>query len=79
MQIVVEDTGIGINQDDFVKLFNPFCRLSRANHEPTEGSGLGLALTKHLVELHGGEIYVESEFGKGSRFIVLLPIQGGQA
>ena len=80
VEIIVEDTGIGIAEEDREKLFLPFSQLSQSgNDAPTEGTGLGLALTKKLVELHGGEISVESEFGKGSRFIVLIPIQGEQA
>jgi len=78
VEIVVEDTGIGIAEEDREKLFLPFSQLAQTiNNAPIEGTGLGLALTKHLVELHGGEISVESEFGKGSRFIVLIPIRGG--
>jgi len=74
-RIVVEDTGIGIAAQDILKLFKPFSQISQGYTNPGEGTGLGLALTKRLVELHGGEIHVESEFGKGSRFIVLIPIQ----
>jgi len=79
LQIVVEDTGIGISNENLAQLFKPFGQLFRTHTELTEGTGLGLALAKHLVELHGGEIHVESEFGKGSRFIVLIPMQGEQA
>jgi len=79
LQIVVEDTGIGISNDNLAQLFKPFGQLFRTHTELTEGTGLGLALAKHLVELHNGEIHVESEFGKGSRFIVLIPMQKEQA
>jgi PAS domain S-box-containing protein len=75
IQIVVEDTGIGITSENLALLFNPFCQLSRNHTEPAEGAGLGLALTKRLVELHGGEIRVESELDKWSRFSVWIPIQ----
>lgn len=78
IRIVVEDTGIGISSDDLPKLFKSFVQLSRVHSKPAEGTGLGLALTKYLVELHGGEIWVESELGKGSRFIVLIPVQREQ-
>jgi PAS domain S-box-containing protein len=75
VQIVVEDSGIGIAAEDQAKLFLPFSQLSQSYYDKqTDGTGLGLALTKHLVELHGGEIVLKSEFGKGSRFIVLLPL-----
>ena len=75
IRIVVEDTGIGISSDDLAKLFKPFGQLSRASNELIEGTGLGLVLTKYLVKLHGGKINVESELGKGSRFIVTIPTQ----
>jgi signal transduction histidine kinase len=72
-RVVVEDNGVGIAAEDISKLFQPFSQLSNIDPELSEGTGLGLALTKRLVELHGGEIHVESELGKGSRFIVLIP------
>lgn len=77
IQIVVEDTGIGIAEEDMAKLFLPFSQLTPQTdyQKNADGTGLGLALTKHLVELHGGEIYVESELGKGSRFVVSIPVQ----
>lgn len=56
-------------------MFDPFTQMSRNCTEPAEGTGLGLALTKQLVGLHNGTIYVESEFGKGSRFIVTIPAE----
>ena len=79
IEIVVADTGLGISSESMERLFKPFSQLFRTHVERTEGTGLGLALTKHLVEMHGGKIFVESDFGKGSRFVVLLPIQEGQA
>jgi PAS domain S-box-containing protein len=75
MKIVVEDNGVGIAEEDKDKLFLPFSQLAQSYfNKQTEGTGLGLALTKRLVELHGGTITLCSEFGKGSRFIILLPI-----
>lgn len=75
VQIVVEDTGIGIADEDLPKLFLPFSQLTQSYYEKqTDGTGLGLALTKHLVELHGGTIGLRSEIGKGCRFTILLPI-----
>jgi PAS domain S-box-containing protein len=75
VQIVVKDTGIGIADEDQPKLFLPFSQLTPSYYDKqTEGTGLGLALTKHLVELHGGTLTLRSEFGKGCRFIVFLPI-----
>jgi len=75
VQIVVEDGGIGIADEDQAKLFLPFSQLAQSYYDKqTEGTGLGLALTKHLVELHGGTITLQGEFGQGCRFIVLLPL-----
>jgi PAS domain S-box-containing protein len=75
VQIVVEDTGIGIADEDQSKLFLPFSQLTQSYYDKqTEGTGLGLALTKYLIELHGGTILLRSELGKGCRFTVLLPI-----
>ena len=76
VQISVEDTGVGIAGGDYAKLFLPFSQLAQSYYDKeTEGTGLGLALTKHLVELHDGDIHVESEIGKGSRFIVRIPLR----
>ena len=76
VQIVVEDTGIGITKADQAKLFVPFSQLAQSCFDKqTEGTGLGLALSKHLIELHGGTILIRSELGKGSRFTVLLPLR----
>ncbi len=75
LQIVVEDTGIGIAEEDRVKLFLPFSQLAQSYYDrQTGGTGLGLALTKHLVELHGGTIELQSEPGKGCLFTILMPM-----
>ena len=71
----VIDTGIGIAPEDQPKLFQSFTQLDASRSREYEGTGLGLALTKRLVELHGGEIWVESEKGKGSTFMFTLPLQ----
>ena len=71
--ISVEDTGRGIKKENIEKLFTKFERLDVERNTTTEGTGLGLAITKKLVELMGGKINVESEFGKGSIFIVHIP------
>lgn len=73
--ITVEDTGIGIKPEDMEKLFKPFSQLESPYSKKYEGTGLGLALTKNLVELHKGRIWVESEFGKGSRFSFVIPVK----
>ncbi|MEK6743290.1 MAG: ATP-binding protein [Nitrospirota bacterium] len=75
IEISVADTGIGIKLEDMPKLFNEFTQLESAYTKNHEGTGLGLALTKRLVELHGGRIWVESEYGKGCRFNFLLPVK----
>ena len=74
VHITVADTGIGISPEDQAALFQEFHQLDSGLARRYEGSGLGLALTKRLVELHCGEIWVESEVGKGSRFHVSLPV-----
>ncbi len=68
----VEDTGRGIKKEDIEKLFTKFERLDIEKNSTTEGTGLGLAITKSLVEMMGGKINVQSQFGKGSIFIVQI-------
>jgi PAS domain S-box-containing protein len=77
IKFAVRDSGIGISQKDISKLFKPFTQLDSRLSRQYEGSGLGLALVRRLVELHQGEVIVESEgvSGKGSCFTVLLPWQ----
>lgn len=70
--ISVEDTGIGIKNEDIDKLFEKFGRLDLEKNISIEGSGLGLAITKKLIEMMGGKIVVQSEYGKGSKFTVAL-------
>lgn len=74
IEITVADTGRGIKAEDIGKLFRPFTQLESAYTKEFEGTDLGLALTKKQVDLHGGTIRVEGEFGVGSRFICSLPI-----
>ncbi len=75
VEVSVEDTGIGIKSEDIPKLFKPFSQLESVYTKTTKGTGLGLALAKRLVELHGGRIWVESEYGKGSKFIFTIPVK----
>ena len=77
--ITVADSGIGIKEEDIPRLFQTFTQLESVYTKGFEGTGLGLALTKQLVELHGGSIWVQSEFGVGSRFSFTLPIDQGAA
>lgn len=77
LELRVRDTGIGIRAEDLPRLFHEFVQLGDAATEREEGTGLGLALTKRLVELHGGRIWAESAGeGQGSTFTVLLPLGG---
>ena len=71
--ICVRDTGRGIKTENINKLFNKFERLDIEKNTTTEGTGLGLAITKSLVEMMGGKINVQSQFGKGSIFMVQIP------
>ncbi len=77
IEISVEDTGIGIKPEDIDRLFQVFTQLEFPYEKKHEGTGLGLALTKRLVELHGGRIWVESEYGKGSKFSFIIPVKQG--
>jgi signal transduction histidine kinase len=78
VEVSVADTGVGIGADDVGKIFEDFYQVRPGVTQ--EGTGLGLALTKRLVELHGGEITVLSDPGEGSTFSFTLPIrQGGSA
>jgi signal transduction histidine kinase len=71
--IEVHDNGVGISKEEQTSLFKPYSRLN-ADRQRHPGLGLGLALAKQVVELHGGEIWVESEPGKGSVFSFSLPL-----
>lgn len=73
--VSITDTGIGISPEDKKKLFKPFSQIDASISRRYEGTGLGLALVKELIELHGGMIWVESEAGKGSTFSFKLPVK----
>lgn len=70
----VEDTGIGIPEKELPRMFERFHRVENAQGRTYEGTGIGLSLTKELVNLHGGEIHVTSKEGQGSTFTVLIPM-----
>lgn len=75
IEISIQDSGIGIKPADIPRLFVEFSQLASVYDKKYEGTGLGLALTKKLVELHSGRIWVKSEFGKGSLFSFVLPVK----
>ncbi|TYQ24471.1 PAS domain S-box protein [Pseudanabaena sp. UWO311] len=74
LQISITDTGIGISPENIQKLFKPFIQIDSALNRKYEGTGLGLALAKQIIELHGGTIGITSEIGIGSCFTIELPI-----
>jgi signal transduction histidine kinase len=77
LEIKVQDTGVGIRPEDLPRLFQEFTQLESTQDQRHEGAGLGLALTRRLVDMHGGRIWAESEgAGKGSTFTVRLPFDG---
>ena len=69
----IEDTGIGIKNEDIEKLFSAYNQVDTKSNRTIEGTGLGLSITKNLVELMGGTISLKSEYGKGSAFTVIIP------
>ena len=75
IKISISDTGIGLNSEHIDRIFNPFEQVESTKSRKFQGTGLGLSLTKNFVELHGGEIWAESEGeGQGSTFSFLLPV-----
>lgn len=72
--IEVRDTGVGISPEDLPHVFDRFWRAEKSRNQNTGGTGIGLAISKRLVELQGGQIEVESELGKGSTFRFWLPL-----
>jgi signal transduction histidine kinase len=73
-KVSVIDNGIGIKKEDQTRIFEPFYQLDSTPVKRGNGTGLGLAVVKQIVEKHGGRIWVESEYGKGSRFTFTLPL-----
>lgn len=72
--IMIEDTGIGIKPDDLERLFEPFQQINKDFTKSYKGTGLGLYLSKQLCSVLGGRIQVESVYGKGSQFSLILPV-----
>ena len=76
--ISVEDSGTGIARENIQKIFEDFQQVSQDSWRRREGTGLGIPISKRFVELHGGKMWVESEFGKGSSFFFTIPIISGR-
>ena len=75
IEFTVTDTGLGINPEDQKRIFEPFEQLDASSSKKYQGTGLGLALSKSIVELHGGKIWIESNGEtKGSRFSFIIPL-----
>ena len=79
VRIQVEDTGIGIPKEEIEKIFDKFYQIDSSLSREYPGVGLGLTVSKSIIEWHGGEILAESETGVGSRFTVLMPVTPGDA
>lgn len=79
MQVEVEDTGVGMSPDQIKKLFRPFYRADNPLRDVAGGTGLGLSIAKQFIEQHGGEMWVNSEHGKGSNFSFIIPLKQVEA
>jgi CheY-like chemotaxis protein len=75
IRITIVDNGMGISAENINKLFRPFVQIDSALNRKHSGTGLGLALVKQIVELHGGQVGLTSELGVGSRFTIDLPCE----
>ncbi len=73
IKIAVSDTGCGISEDDIPKLFDKYSQFGKKKDKDIKGTGLGLSIVKGIIQMHGGDIWVESELGKGSSFYFTLP------
>jgi signal transduction histidine kinase len=73
IEVIVRDTGIGIRPEDCARLFEAFSRLDATARKASEGTGLGLHLSRKLAELLDGALHFESEYGNGSSFTLALP------
>ena len=72
--ITIKDTGVGISKENIPKIFERFYRVDKSRSRKLGGSGLGLSISKWIVELHSGDIQVESEVDKGSTFTITIPM-----
>src|SRR5690606_8018152 len=74
LRIAVSDSGIGISAEKQAHIFQPFFQVDSSSTREYGGTGLGLTLVKSYAEAHGGDVWVDSELGRGSRFTVSLPV-----
>lgn len=73
-EITVTDTGIGMSEEEALKIFKPFVQLENSEFKKQKGTGLGLSLVKKFVEMHSGKVWVESKSGEGSKFVFTIPL-----
>ncbi|MCX8095849.1 MAG: ATP-binding protein, partial [Caldisericia bacterium] len=71
--IEISDTGIGIPEEHIPRIFERFYVVDKSRSKETGGTGLGLSIVKHIVNLHNGEILVDSKLGQGTKFLIILP------
>jgi signal transduction histidine kinase len=78
VEIAVQDRGVGIPEDEQKKIFEKFYRGKQAAVVSPTGTGLGLALVRHIVDAHRGDVIVQSRPGQGTRVSIILPVRGGE-
>ena len=79
MEIFVQDDGPGIPTEALDRIFERFYRVDKARSREQGGTGLGLSIVKHIVQAHGGEVWVKSELGKGATFFFTLPSESSKS